>query len=93
MTVSWTAIPSWHEKADRDGDLLWQLVPKHHWQWHLAQQACWVNPRVSACMIDEDFVGQLKTIVGACVQGTPLEEVPMSVVTKVVWTMHFERVA
>ena len=79
-------------QADTDELLLWKLVPKHHWQFHLAQKARWLNPRVSACFLDEDFVGQLKQIVATCTPGTPMEEVPLSVQAKVSWSMHFEQV-
>ena len=41
-------------------------------------------------MVDEDYVGRIKLIVGACVSGTSLEEVPASVITKIMWTQHFE---
>ena len=79
-------------QADTDELLLWKLVPKHHWQFHLAQKSRWLNPRVSACFLDEDFVGQLKQIVATCTPGSPMEEVPLSVQAKVSWNMHFEQV-
>ena len=43
-------------------------------------------------MPDEDYVGQQKRIVAASVQGTPVEDVPVAVMAKVAWAMHFEHV-
>ena len=66
-------------RADTAEDLPWKLVHKHHWQWDLPQKVHWHNLRVNGCMIDADFVGRFKLVVGACVHGTPTEYVPMSV--------------
>ena len=79
-------------KADEAGELLWKMLPKHNWQCHVSQKARWLNPRASACMIDEDFVGHQKLIVGASVHGTPPEDVPMAVMAKAAWTMHFANI-
>ena len=53
-------------QADIDGMILWMLVPMSHWQFHMDQKARWMNPRVPACMLGEDFVGQMKRIVATC---------------------------
>ena len=45
------------QSADELVECLWSLPPKTHWLWHWADQAQWHNPRVGACMVDEDFVG------------------------------------
>jgi hypothetical protein len=41
---------------------LWHVVPKHHYLWHLAQEASHLNPRMSWCYANEDFVGKLATV-------------------------------
>ena len=41
----------------------WYIVPKHHYLWHLANEAADLNPRMSWCYSNEDFVGQ-KSIIG-----------------------------
>ena len=41
---------------------LWHVVPKHHYLWHLAEEASHLNPRMSWCYSNEDFVGKLATI-------------------------------
>ena len=58
------------QHVDDEGFLLWKVVPKHHWLWHLAQKADHLNPGVGRCTLDEDFVGKQKLAVAACVQGT-----------------------
>ena len=76
-------------KADNDALYLWKMVPKFHWLWHLADKSRYLNPRANACMLDEDFVGKKKVVVAACVQGTALEDVPVAVMAKTRWIMHF----
>lgn len=68
--------------ADRNGDLLFAVLPKHHWAFHISEHAAFVNPRKGNTMIDEDFVGRMKTIVAACVAGTKPHAVPEKVVLK-----------
>jgi hypothetical protein len=41
---------------------LWNLVPKHHYLWHLAHDASHLNPRMAWCYSNEDFVGKLAVI-------------------------------
>ena len=41
---------------------LWHVVPKHHYLWHLAEEARHLNPRMSWCYANEDFVGKLATL-------------------------------
>ena len=86
LLLSYTELA---KQADDERLLLWKVVPKHHWLWHLAQKAKHLCPRVSCCMLDEDYVGKQKLVVAACVQGTRLEDVPASVMIKNMWAMHF----
>ena len=48
---------------------LWKVVPKHHYLWHLAEEASHLNPRMSWCYSNEDFVGKLATIGLSCRHG------------------------
>ena len=41
---------------------VWHVVPKHHYFWHLAKEAAHLNPRMSWCYANEDFVGKLATV-------------------------------
>ena len=79
-------------KADREGGdagLLWNVTPKFHWFWHWGQRAPLLNPRRSSCCLDEDFVGDVKEVVGASTASTPMQQVPLKVMEKIVWQMHF----
>ena len=69
--------------------LLWSLTPTFHWLWHWSRKSALLNPRRSNCMLDEDYVGVIKTCVAASVSGTPMEMVPSKVMERVVWGMHF----
>ena len=78
-------------KADLEGLFLWSMTPKWHWLYHLAERASYINPRMACCMVDEDYVGQLKVIVASCAQGTPSHKVPEKVSEKLRWAEHFEQ--
>ena len=76
-------------KADEEGALLWSVRPKLHWLYHMAGKADKLNPRASACLIDEDYMGHIKKVVQTSVQGTPMERVPLKVAEKIRWAGHF----
>ena len=69
------------------------MTPKWHWFYHFGQKAALINPRLTSCMIDEDYVGLISVIVGASVQGTAMHRVPEKVAEKITWAMHFENMA
>ena len=48
---------------------LWNITPTHHYFWHLAMQANDLNPRMSWCYANEDFVGKISTIGMSCRHG------------------------
>ncbi len=79
-------------KADERRLVMWNLVPKHHMLWHLAQKSLFLNPRRNNCMMDESYLHYLKKVVASCASGTPMENVPTKVAEKHVWAMHFENV-
>ena len=56
------------QDADDAEELLWPVVPKHHWLWHLGERCMYLNPRRGCTLVDEDFVGKIKVIVAASVQ-------------------------
>ena len=74
--------------ADAKGDLLWSMVPKFHWLWHLSRRSQYLHPRRGACLLDEDFVGKLKLITKMCTSSTPLHRVPTAVAEKYRWGMY-----
>ena len=75
-------------KADEDALCLWNMTPKWHWLYHLGEKSVYLNPRISCCMVDEDFVGQLKVIVAASAQGTAMHRVPEKVAETLRWALH-----
>ena len=77
------------QDADDKEELLWPVVPKHHWLWHLGDRCLYLNPRRGCTLVDEDFVGRMKVIVAACVHGTKAHNVPEAVVLKYIWGLHF----
>ena len=75
--------------ADSNGGLLFSVVPKYHYAYHLADHAQFVHPRKGNCMIDEDFMGVTKKVVASSVFGTKPHAVPEKVALKYRLGMHF----
>ena len=48
---------------------LWNMSTKHHYFWHIGMQAQDLNPRLSWCYSNEDFVGRISTIGMSCRYG------------------------
>lgn len=69
-------------EADRMSQLLFSAAPKLHWLWHLGHKAYWLNPRRSACFIDEDFVKHAKKLGARCTAGTQLHRVVLAMMSK-----------
>ena len=80
--------------AERRGQKLWNVVPKFHVLWHIARQAKYLGPWVSACYVDESFMGIVKRLVIKCSAGVALENVAQTLVTKylynimLMWAKH-----
>ena len=64
-----------------------------HWFWHLSRLAAYLNPRVGGCMIDKDFAGRVKRIVDSAANGNSPAKVPLYVMEKIIWTVHFNQQA
>ena len=60
-----------HHRAVLSGRMAWQLVPKHHYFFHLALQvgAGGRNPRFFQTYIDESFVGRICGVYESCQDG------------------------
>ena len=63
---------------------LYNTVYKHHYVWHIAQEARFLNPRVTWTLSGEDFVGQIARITKGCTRGKPHKAVPRSLFDKYV---------
>ena len=74
--------------ADRNGDLLWSMVPQIHWLWHLAFRSQYLHPRRGACLLDEDFVGKIKRIVQNTTASKQLHLIPAVTLEKWRWGKH-----
>ena len=71
--------------ADEDHELLFNMPYKFHALWHWAHRSQYLCPRRGACLIDEDFVGQLKHTGQACLDGTQLHAAVIKIMTKYRW--------
>ena len=86
VLVCYSQLANW---ADQHGHALFNIVPKHHYIWHMARQAKWLNPRKTNTMVDETFMGIVKDIVRACAHGSPCHTTQMSFVEKYRRALHF----
>ena len=80
------------QRADAEGLCLWRFVPKLHYWYHLGERCVYLNPRVTSCWIDEDYVGKVKAVVVSCTMGTPMHSVPAKVAEKLSWVVHIDTV-
>ena len=76
--------------ADRQGLVLFAMVPKHHYVYHLGDRASYLNPRRGNTMVDEDHVGKIKEVVASCAHGTESHHVPTKFMEKYQWGKHME---
>ena len=79
---SWLAT-----QADAKGLLVFSLVPKLHWVWHMANKAIYSNPRRVACWLDEDHMKHLKRLATSCTHGGARHLVPAAMLKKLRWAM------
>ncbi len=63
------ATVSLSQRAQENGDFLFLVTMKLHYYIHIAQQAEYINPKYSAVLGDEDYVGRISKLVFACSKG------------------------
>ncbi len=85
LAYSWLAT-----ECDKRALLLFNVVPKLHWMWHLAFRSRYLNPRRVATFIDEDFVKHRKLVASKSVAGPQMHRVPASLLMKYRWGMTLE---
>ena len=76
---------SWLAKFHMDSaeqTLLWGVVPKFHYMWHIAHESSDLNPRLSWCYGNEDFVGKLAVIGMSCRHGAAAAHKSKSLIDK-----------
>ena len=65
--------------AGRECHLLCNVAPKHHYVWHMGQQARYLNPRKSNTMLDETFMGVIKDVARSCSRVNAVEKYMMGI--------------
>jgi hypothetical protein len=78
-----------HLRAAGRGELLFAVLPKCHWLWHLFHRSQFHHPRLGNTCLDEDFVGRVKKIVANSAAGMALHLIPVTVMTKFRWGKEF----
>eukprot|EP00969_Alexandrium_andersonii_P176598 7808594-Alexandrium_andersonii.AAC.1 len=72
----------------------YRLIMKHHYLFHMAVDAQFLNPQTVATLSDEDVVGKLSHLCSSAVKGCPADKLPRSVVSRylrglgVHWEVH-----
>ena len=64
-----------HWKAEAAGKLLYNMVPKFHYAWHLAYDARWMNPRFKWTYKTESWIGHVSHIGSSCAHGTRVSKI------------------
>ena len=75
--------------ADRNDDLLFITIPKHHYLYHLSDHGRFVNPRKGNCTLDEDCMEKVNKVVASSVSGTKSCDAPRKVALKYRAGMQF----
>ena len=79
-------------ESEAKGAFLWNNPSKFHWLWHWARKARFVNPRLTNCYMDEDFVGRIKDLVHSCAAGSEQQHMVVAMAEKYRYAMHFIRI-
>ena len=59
VLVKYSLLTNW---ADKEGQVLINVVPKHNYLWHMGHPAQYLNPRKANTMLDETFMGVVKDL-------------------------------
>lgn len=65
-----------------NGNLYFNVVPKHHYLCHVPEQSRLINPRFVHNYREESFVGRLTTIYASCANGRYKQVVQQTALTK-----------
>jgi len=61
---------------------LFAVVPKHHYYYHWARRAYYINPRKGNASVDEHYLGILKEVAQASTAATALHKIPQILMEK-----------
>lgn len=64
------------------------VVPKFHYAYHLAQMSKYLNPRFAWCYGGEDLVGKASVLAHSCSSGTPCFNVPAKMLRRYRFAIH-----
>ena len=85
VLVKYSLLANW---ADKEGHVLFNVAPKHHYLWHMGQQAKYLNPRKANTMLDETFMGVCKDLAKSCAHGSDANTIHLKCVEKYRWALH-----
>ena len=71
-----------HAQTSAPPKRMFHEVPKFHWLQHIKLQSRFVNPRLSWCYADEDFMGIMKKMSMKCLAGTAATKVAAKIVER-----------
>lgn len=81
---------SWlRQEAERNGQLLYNEVPKCHFSWHLAYNNRFLNARYCWTYKCESWVGKVSHIAHSCCSGNALARIPPPLADKYRLLVHF----
>ena len=78
-----------HAWATKKGLLLYEPVPKHHYAWHLGDQAKFLSPKRVWSYKNESYMGTMASIANSCSFGTALPRISVKIANKVRFMMHY----
>lgn len=58
------------KEAVRNGEMAWNIVPKHHYMMHIGLRAAYMNPCCGQTYINESMVGRVCTMYSSTMAGT-----------------------
>ena len=77
------------KSSDARGEDVWNTQTALHYLYHLGQQAVYLNPRNGNTMIEEAYMGVCKTPATFCLSSTDDHHMPIALMDKYVWALHF----
>ena len=81
---------AWLERdAHSRGELLYNIVPKFHMCWHLADHNRFMNARFCWTYKCESWVGKVSHLAASCAHGTKMSHLSLSLAEKYRLLVHF----
>ena len=87
VLVKQSLLANW---ADKEGHVLFNVVPKHHYLWHMGHQATYLNPRKVNAELDETFMGRITDLAKPHSHGSDARRIHLKFVEKYRWALHVD---